>query len=701
MIRTLSATISLCFLFLLTDAQILDNYLPLTMGVGRDTSIFPATAPVNTSKISVIASGNFSGILTGDASSGKVSITDAKPVGAYTISVMAFSSGGSTAIKTFTLIVNNTECSDGRFNGNTNYPILRPNLTGLAIGDFNGDNKQDLLAAHLGYNSVSIRFGNGSGGFTGNTEEPASSHPDALAVGDFNRDGKQDFLVSCEGADLIAVRLGDGTGIFSSMPNVPVEDAPSIIAVTDFNADGKLDFAVANFHSNSVSVRLGDGSGNFTGNTNVAVGLYPECVAIGDFNNDFKQDFVVTNSGGQNVSIRLGNGLGNFVAAPDVTVGFNPYSVVVGDFNLDGNQDIAVANYASNSISVRLGNGSGGFSGNTEIAVAAGPYSLALGNFNGDTYLDLAVTNYFVNKVSILLGDGVGGFYGNLQVAVGSYPVFVVVGDFNADKRQDLAIANYSDHSISVRLGMVGLPTVSPVASNSPICVGATIQLFASGANTYSWSGPNGFSSNDQTPVIPNASSSNMGIYSLSISDLNNCSATLSTLVRVNPPPVVTVTLTQDSLCTFDPAILLGGGMPPGGVFSGPGVSPGNTFDPSLTGPGNFYLYYNYTDTNDCSASNFDKMTVLICNEIAEIKNDSGFDVFPNPVVDNFSVHLNSKSTGVKLELFSQDGKLIREWKDMLLTYSSYSIKDLPGGMYILKCISDQGIFMHSMYKLN
>lgn len=666
-------------------AQILGNYSPLTIAVGANISVSASAAPSNTSRISVFASGEFSGLLTGATTTGIVTITDAKPVGSYTISVVAFSSSGLSTTKTFTLIVNNTECNDGRFNGNTNFPIIRNNLTGIAIGDFNGDNKQDLLAAHIGYNSVSIRLGNGSGGFTGSTEEPVSSHPYALAVGDFNRDGKQDFIVSNEGADLVAVRLGDGTGAFGSMPNVHVGSAPAIVAIADFNNDAIQDFAVANFQSNTVSICLGDGSGNFTVTTNVNVGNYPECVAISDFNRDGKQDFAVTNSGSQSVSIRLGNGLGGFTAMADVSVGFNPYNVVLTDFNRDGNIDMAVTNYSSNTVSIRLGNGTGGFSGNNELPVPGGPYSIAIGNFNGDEFPDLAITIYFSNKVSIRLGDGAGGFYGNSQVIVGSYPVCVVAGDFNADKRQDIAVANYNDHSISLRLGMIGVPSISPVASNSPRCDGQSLQLFASGGSSYSWSGPNGFNSTDQNPEIQTATISHSGIYSLSLIDVNNCTATLSTIVRINPLPNVTFTLTQDSLCTFDPALTLGGGSPAGGTYSGPGVVGGNTFDPAVTGTGFYYLHYTYVDSNDCANSEFDKMNVVLCNSVELIENEQNIRFFPNPVKDNFSIDLSTFHGELIIYLIAANGREVRQYKCNDQKIQNVSATGLSPGTYTLR----------------
>ncbi|MGE4541293.1 MAG: immunoglobulin domain-containing protein, partial [Bacteroidales bacterium] len=55
-----------------------------------------------------------------------------------------------------------------------------------------------------------------------------------------------------------------------------------------------------------------------------------------------------------------------------------------------------------------------------------------------------------------------------------------------------------------------------PIGSNSPVCVGETLQLYAdnvSGAS-YSWTGPNGFTSNQQNPVINNVTMAAAGTYS-------------------------------------------------------------------------------------------------------------------------------------------------------------------------------------------
>jgi hypothetical protein len=74
-----------------------------------------------------------------------------------------------------------------------------------------------------------------------------------------------------------------------------------------------------------------------------------------------------------------------------------------------------------------------------------------------------------------------------------------------------------------------------PTSSNTgPYCQGGTILLFASStdpAATYSWSGPNGYTSDGQTAAIANADPMiNAGAYTVTV---NGCTAT--TAVVVNP----------------------------------------------------------------------------------------------------------------------------------------------------------------------
>ncbi len=156
-----------------------------------------------------------------------------------------------------------------------------------------------------------------AGGFTSPAapEVTVGTLPGSVAIGDFNGDGKQDFAAGNETTDNVSIRLGDGSGGFTSptTPEVQVADGPESVAIGDFNGDSIQDFAAANLNSNNISIRLGDGSGEFTSpaTPEVTAGSGPASVAIGDFNGDGMQDLAAANIFSNNVSIRFGNGSGN------------------------------------------------------------------------------------------------------------------------------------------------------------------------------------------------------------------------------------------------------------------------------------------------------------------------------------------------------------------------------------------------------
>ena len=93
--------------------------------------------------------------------------------------------------------------------------------------------------------------------------------------------------------------------------------------------------------------------------------------------------------------------------------------------------------------------------------------------------------------------------------------------------------------SRKVVLTVNNLP-VPEVSSNSAVCEGSDIQLTSSvSGSTYQWTGPNGFTSSEQNPVIPNATQANTGDYSLVVTNTSGCSSiSRKTSVEVNNLPV-------------------------------------------------------------------------------------------------------------------------------------------------------------------
>lgn len=60
---------------------------------------------------------------------------------------------------------------------------------------------------------------------------------------------------------------------------------------------------------------------------------------------------------------------------------------------------------------------------------------------------------------------------------------------------------------------------------NTPVCIGGTISFTntVTNANTYNWTGPNGFNSSNQNPTITNATSNMTGVYDCTVTSVNGC----------------------------------------------------------------------------------------------------------------------------------------------------------------------------------
>jgi len=153
-------------------------------------------------------------------------------------------------------------------------------------------------------------------------------------------------------------------------------------------------------------------------------------------------------------------------------------------------------------------------------------------------------TGPYCEMGSILLQSGGGSTYswtGPLGFTSSFQNPTIGLANVNMSGTYTVTVTDNNGCSASANTNVVvnSLPTAN-AGSNSPVCVGNTIGLTASGGVSYVWSGPGAYSSNAQNPIRTNATLAMGGNYSVTVTDGNGCVALATTPVVVNPNPTVT-----------------------------------------------------------------------------------------------------------------------------------------------------------------
>ncbi|MDI9341804.1 MAG: HYR domain-containing protein [Sediminibacterium sp.] len=177
----------------------------------------------------------------------------------------------------------------------------------------------------------------------------------------------------------------------------------------------------------------------------------------------------------------------------------------------------------------------------------------------------------------------------------------------------------------------VSVSTLPPPAlsSNTP-CTGTTLSLTATAATSYTWSGPNGFTSNLQNPVIANTGTVHGGIYTLTISSGMGCQAVSTLSVTINTRPVVSAT-SNSSLCVGNVLNLSGSGGN-SAVWSGPSGYTSASYSPAITtasvaNAGNYTL--TVTGANGCTSNT---VIAVVVNTLPVIVTNSPSTCFGSTV---------------------------------------------------------------------
>ncbi len=190
------------------------------------------------------------------------------------------------------------------------------------------------------------------------------------------------------------------------------------------------------------------------------------------------------------------------------------------------------------------------------------------------------------------------------------------------------------------------------VATNSgPVCVGGNLTLTTTVTGglapyTFSWTGPDGFTSTDKDPVINNVTLAKAGVYQVTVTDANNCgSTTVSTTVVINTLPVVSP-INDGPVCEFGTLQLTSGADDNGATpytfsWTGPLGYTSTTENPAISNialnqDGSYSVVA--TDQNGCSSISVSTTVVVNDAPIAVASNDG-------PVCEGGTLNLSGSAT--------------------------------------------------------
>lgn len=336
-------------------------------------------------------------------------------------------------------------------------PLIQTNFSmGTAIGDVNGDGINDLLLAAQTASSESrlyLRAGRAGGSLAEPVEialdAQISCYLESVAIGDLNGDGRDDVVAGAPYCGAQVLYQG-ADGRLQTGPVLPMS-AAGRLRIVDVDGDGRRDLLGAGGGQSEVLYWRQDGSGALETPRSISLGSgnMPRDIAAGDVNGDGRVDIVaaVAGAAGVDVAIVLQLPDGSFASPTTLSVDsvWQASSVALGDLNGDGRLDIA-ASTGGNSpthVALFLQRADGTMGALTKLATYDVPGAVRIADVDVNGRADLLVVHQGWLTVGVYLQVLDGSLSGEQRYAAPysvSTPDGWAIGDINGDGRPDIVV---------------------------------------------------------------------------------------------------------------------------------------------------------------------------------------------------------------------------------------------------------------------
>lgn len=210
-----------------------------------------------------------------------------------------------------------------------------------------------------------------------------------------------------------------------------------------------------------------------------------------------------------------------------VTGGSAPYSYTWTPSNLTTS---AITNVPTGNYTVTVRDASGCITGTTTAFIPAANASITVNS--GTICVGNAIT---------LTANGGNTYTWTPNINLSSANGNPVIANPNSSTIYTVTATNSLNCIGSATANVVVNPLPVISVNNPTACTNGSFTLTASGGTAYAWSGPNGFSSSLQNPVLTNAQLNMSGNYTVTVTSAQGCTNTAVSNVSISPLPTITV----------------------------------------------------------------------------------------------------------------------------------------------------------------